>query len=128
MHVAALQLDIVWENKPANHDKVRRLLSSARPLPGTLVVLPEMFATGFSMNVSTITDDDGTTQQFLADIAREYRVNVLAGIVRKEHNEAVWYDTEGREVDRYAKVHLFSHAGETQHFLAGTGPRVWDCD
>jgi predicted amidohydrolase len=127
VHVIGIQLDIVWENKSANHDKVRSILTSARPLPGTLVVLPEMFATGFSMNVSTITDDDGTTQQFLAGIAREYRVNVLAGIVSEGHNEAVWYDTEGREVDRYEKIHLFSHAGETQHFIAGVWAPAWNC-
>ena len=128
MHVAALQLDIVWEDKPANHDKVRSMLSSAPPLPGTLVVLPEMFATGFGMNVPAVNDDNGTTQRFLADVAKEYRVNVLAGIVRERRNEAVLFDAEGREKGRYAKTHLFSCAGETEHFIAGTEPRVWDCD
>ena len=125
MHVLALQLNIVWEDKLANHDKVRRLLSSAHPPPGTLVVLPEMFATGFSMNLETVNDDDGTTQRFLADIAKEYRVNILAGLVRQRRNEAVLFDAEGQEVARYAKMHPFKSAGESVE--PGTEPVVVDC-
>lgn len=127
MNVLALQLDIAWENKVANHDKVRRLLASARPQPGTLVVLPEMFATGFSMNVPGITDDGGETQKFLAGIAREYRLHILAGIVRDRRNEAVLFDPQGRETVRYAKMHPFSFAGETEHYDAGKEPAVVSC-
>lgn len=148
LEVLGLQLDIVWEYKPANHGKVRRLLSSANPLPGALVVLPEMFATGFSMNVHAVSDDDGTTQRFLADIAKEYRVNVLAGLARSiggprsvvaestggrdrvrpssaYRNEAVLFDAKGREVAKYAKMHPFKLAGESVE--PGTEPVVVDC-
>ena len=52
IHVCAIQLDIVWEDKPANFARVRSLLASNPPPPGSLVALPEMFATGFSMNLS----------------------------------------------------------------------------
>ncbi|HXP59086.1 MAG TPA: hypothetical protein VN829_01275 [Dongiaceae bacterium] len=45
VNVIALQLDIAWENKPANFAKVRRLLAEAAPPKDSLVVLPEMFAT-----------------------------------------------------------------------------------
>ena len=128
MHVIALQLDIVWEDKVANHDKVRRLLSLARPAPGTLVVLPEMFATGFSMNLPSIGDGNGETLKFLAAIAKTYRVNMLAGVVRGRRNEAVLLGADGREVARYAKIHLFSFAGEMRHFVAGTTPVVVDCN
>ena len=65
MHVLGLQLDIVWENKAANLDKVRRLLSDARPETGTLVVLPEMFATGFT----TASVED--TGESVAEIAKQ---------------------------------------------------------
>ncbi len=125
MHVLGLQFDIAWEDKPANHDKIHRLLSSARPLPGALIVLPEMFATGFSMDIKAVTDDDGTTQRFLADIAKEYQVNVLAGLVRERRNEALLFDAEGREVARYAKMHPFKLAGESVE--PGTETVVVDC-
>jgi predicted amidohydrolase len=119
LNVLGVQLDIVWENKLANHDKVRRLLSAAKPEPGALVVLPEMFATGFSMNAP---DDTG---EFLSDIARDYRANVLGGIVRNRRNEAVLFDAGGREVARYAKMHPFTFAGEV--FEPGTEPVLVDC-
>jgi omega-amidase len=121
MRVLGLQLDIVWENKAANHDKVRALLSAARPQPGTLVVLPEMFATGFTMNLEVAED----TGQSIASIAREYRVNLLAGTVRDRRNEAVLFDAQGRELARYAKMHPFSFAGEA--VVPGTEVVVVDC-
>ena len=51
-NIFLIQLDIVWEDKAANFDRVRSLLAAAPPSPGSLVVLPEMFATGFSMNLN----------------------------------------------------------------------------
>ena len=54
MQLIACQLDIVWENKQANHEKVRTLLADTNVQPPTLIVLPEMFDTGFSMNVDAV--------------------------------------------------------------------------
>ena len=54
MQLIGIQLDIVWEDKAANFAKVRELAAAARPEPGALLVLPEMFSTGFSMNVDGI--------------------------------------------------------------------------
>jgi predicted amidohydrolase len=119
MHVLGLQLDIVWENKSANHEKVRRLLSATQPKPGMLVVLPEMFATGFTM--ASIED----TGESVAEIAKDYRVQILAGMKRDRRNEAVLFDGQGREVVRYAKMHPFKFAGET--VVPGTEPIVVDC-
>jgi len=116
-----LQLDIVWEDKAANLTKVRRLLSAAKPKSGTLIVLPEMFSTGFTMNLA-LAEDIGES---IAAIAKEYRVNLLAGMVRNRRNEAVLFDAEGREVARYAKMHPFKFAGETVE--PGSEPVVVDC-
>ena len=51
MQVICCQLDVVWEDRRANHEKVRAMLASAAPPPQSLVVLPEMFASGFSMGI-----------------------------------------------------------------------------
>ena len=59
MNVIALQYDIAWENKAANFAKVHKLLTEALPARDSLVVLPEMFATGFSMNVDAIAEPYG---------------------------------------------------------------------
>lgn len=121
MNVAAVQLDIAWENKTANYAKVRALLAAARLTSGTLVVLPEMFATGFTLNL-TLAEDTGAT---LAEIARDYRVNLLAGIVRHQHNVAVLFNAKGQEVACYAKRHPFRPGGEAVE--AGTEPVIIPC-
>ena len=131
MQIIGCQLDIVWENKPANHDRVRRLLETAPLRPGSLVVLPEMFATGFSMNVAAITEGESReTERFLAGLAREYGVTVLGGVVTtgadgRGRNEAVAFAPEGNEAARYCKMHPFSYGGETQHYTSGCRPSVF---
>ncbi|MCG3149408.1 MAG: Omega-amidase YafV [Verrucomicrobiae bacterium] len=116
MNVAALQLDCVWEDKAANYRKVRAMLAGIAP--GTLVVLPEMFATGFTGNLDLAED----TGEAVAAIAKEYRVNLLAGLVRSRRNEAVLFNPDGREIARYAKLHPFRPGGEATD--AGTAPVV----
>jgi predicted amidohydrolase len=69
LHVAASQIDIAWEDKPANFARVRELVATAHLPSGTVLFLPEMFASGFSMNVDAIADD-GATESFLRELAR----------------------------------------------------------
>ncbi|MBN2243593.1 MAG: carbon-nitrogen family hydrolase [Acidobacteria bacterium] len=134
MRVIGCQLDIRWEDKEANHARVRKLLEKAAPGRDSLVVLPEMFATGFSMNVDRVTDDrDRTTQKFLSRLAVEYKAFVLGGVVTRCEdarglNQAVIYKPSGRELARYSKLHPFSYAGETGHFAPGTGIETFVCN
>ena len=149
MNVAVLQLDCAWENKAANYAKVRDLFTAAHLQPGTLVVLPEMFATGFTLDLDRAED----TGAALAKIARDHQVNLLAGLVRRSpggpsrdggivaepangrdetrpskssyHNEAVLFDAHGHEVAAYAKRHPFRPGGEAVE--AGTQPVVVPC-
>ncbi|MFC1762744.1 carbon-nitrogen family hydrolase [Planctomycetota bacterium] len=126
MDVVGLQLDIVWEDKATNYDRVHTLLQGQTITPGSLLVLPEMFATGFSMNTRAIGEaNGGETEQFLQYLAGEYQSYVLGGLVRqpeagKAHNEAVVFNDAGAEVARYHKLHPFSFAGETEHYDPGT--------
>ena len=63
MQVFGVQFDIAWEDKAANYARVRTLIAGANPPAGSLLVLPEMFATGFSMNVDAVAEAvDGPTQ------------------------------------------------------------------
>jgi predicted amidohydrolase len=130
MRVACCQFDIAWEDKPANYQRVAQRVREAKLAPGTLLLLPEMFATGFSMNAETIAETvDGPTAQFLARLARESGIHVLGGIVlanensgARPRNEALLFAPSGEPVCRYAKVHRFSFAGEDQHYAAGDTP------
>jgi predicted amidohydrolase len=134
MKVYALQLDIIWENKPANHAKVREMIEKAAPSPGSFVVLPEMFATGFSMNVAAIHDSDSReTQGFLSKTAADCRIYLLGGVVARDpdgrgRNECVTYSPDGREVARYSKLHPFTLGGESKYYRAGESVRIFELE
>jgi len=131
MYLAGVQIDTVWENKKASHEKARALLAAAKLPKGALVALPEMFATGFSTNVAGIADvDAGETETFLASLARELGVFVTGGVVRKGPdgrglNQSVTFGPEGAPLARYSKIHPFSYAGETNFYAAGTETLVF---
>lgn len=131
MNVLGIQLDIVWENKPENYSRVDRLIAAARPTPGTLVVLPEMFATGFSMDAAKNREFlPSPTLVFLSQLARTYQIGILAGLVltdaeKRPRNESVFISPSGDIGCRYAKIQTFSFADETKHFTAGDAVQVF---
>ena len=126
MHIAAVQLDIQWEDRPATHARIRRLLERTDIPEDTLVVLPEMFDTGFSMNTSkTDPGAESVPEQFCRELAAEKRVAVLAGVVARTSdvrlaNEAVAFSPEGAELVRYRKMQPFTPPGEHVHYVSGT--------
>ncbi len=131
MEIIGLQWNLAWEDKSANFARVEELTAAAAPKPGAVLVLPEMFATGFSMNVPGIAEEEtGETFAFLAGLARQFEVFVLAGVVvggeqGRGYNEAVVLDPEGKEAARYRKMHPFTYAGEGEFYDAGAGPSLW---
>lgn len=132
MKLFGVQLDIVWEDKPATFDRVRRLVDATRPEAGSLLVLPEMFSTGFSMNVAGI--QEGTkraAEQFLESLARQWDIFVLGGVVNlgpdgRGRNQALAYSPQGREIIRYDKMQPFSLGGEMKHYTPGDEIKQFD--
>ena len=128
MNVMALQFDIAWENKPANFATVRRLLAAAPPPKDSLVALPEMFATGFSMNTAAMAEPGGgETEQFLGGVAREFGVCLLAGAAirgrdGRVRNKALAFSPAGELLAFYAKMRLFTPGGEPLHYAPGKRP------
>jgi omega-amidase len=124
MNVLAIQLDIVWHDKKANHQKVRRLLENTRVPEGSMIVLPEMFSTGFSMDVARVADDvTRESESFVRSIAKEYQSFVVAGLVgrcgERHHNEAMVAYPDDRPPLRYQKIHPFTLGGESANYGAG---------
>lgn len=102
MNVACFQFDIAWENKSANYAKVVSLLRAANIPRGSLVLLPEMFACGFSMNVPAIVEEQGGgTEQFLASTAREFGIYLLGGVVVRGAGVSRESRVERRERELY---------------------------
>ena len=128
MRLACCQFGITWEDKPANYRRADELIAQAGLASGTFVLLPEMFATGFTMNASAMAEPaDGPTAQFLADLARRHQVSVMGGLVigdesGKLRNEALVFGPDGSQVARYAKMHLFSYAREPRYYVPGDRP------
>jgi omega-amidase len=126
MQIAAVQYDICWEDRQTNHKHVRRLLDGVELRKGTLVVLPEMFDTGFSMNTAaTDPGEVSASEAFCRDLAAERNLAVLAGVVARAAdgrlaNEAVAFAPDGNELARYRKMQPFTVSGEHQHYPAGT--------
>ncbi len=121
MLIHAVQFDIAWENPPANHAKVRTLTED---LPaGGLVVLPEMFATGFSFDQRRAAG----TADFIRQLARDRQCHVVAGQVSEDgqRNEAVSCDPAGNVAARYVKLHPFQPGGEP--YRAGSQPVTFAC-
>jgi len=131
MNIVALQIDIAWEDKAANFLKVRRLLAEVAPEKDSLVVLPEMFATGFTMNTATMAESyRGETEQFLAGIAREFGVCVVAGAAMRgrdgrARNKALVCSPPGELLAFYAKMRPFTLGGEAECYAAGERPVVF---
>lgn len=133
MKVACIQLDSLWENPKANCQKVQSLLRATPLPPGTLIVLPEMFATGFSMNLPvTAEKDPSPTENFLKELAVQGKYFVLGGLVKvdsqgRAQNQAVLLSPEGKLIARYSKIHPFTPGTESQHHHPGSELVLADC-
>jgi omega-amidase len=134
MHLIGVQLDIAWEDRQGNHARVREMLEKQPPQRDALVVLPEMFASGFSMNVAKIAEDTArATEKFLRDLSRRFGAYVVGGLATRAEdgrgrNEAVVTSPSGHVIARYCKLHPFSPGKEKQHYTAGNELVTFECN
>ena len=120
--VTLLQTALACHEPAANRAHFSELLRGL-PEPADLVVLPEMFTTGFTMDVRGQAETmAGPTVAWMAGLARELNVTLCGSLIVEEagrfHNRCVWMPPDGRLV-HYDKRHLFRMAGEHEHFTAG---------
>ncbi|MDB6137822.1 MAG: hypothetical protein JWO94_894 [Verrucomicrobiaceae bacterium] len=126
--IYAVQSDIAWEDKAANFARVTRLLDAAHPQANSVIVLPEMFATGFSKNLTcTLEGPARETEQFLAGLASRHKCCVVGGLVTpgehgKGRNEALAVAPDGSILARYIKMQPFT--GGDEHLVHEAGGRV----
>jgi omega-amidase len=120
--VTIIQPDPVWEDKAANLRLLEDLLD---PLPegAELVVLPEMFSTGFSMRPEMLAEGmDGPTVSWMRDITARKRIILTGSIIVEEaghyFNRLIWMQPNG-QYGYYDKRHCFAYAGENEHYSAG---------
>lgn len=135
MKIALVQLDIVWESKKINCERAEEFIKKASHEKCDIAVFPEMFNTGFSMNISAIAEDEnGKTASVLSDMAKRYEINLIAGFParafdgKKGKNIAVVFDRKGELIARYVKIHPFSFASEDQHYAAGNDTVIFNIE
>lgn len=116
----------MWEDKASNFESLQCLLSRQTIEEGSLIILPEMFATGFSMDFAKVAEapGDSPTLTFLAELAQRYCSAILAGLVLNRDgiltNDAVLLNASGELVGDYSKIHPFTPSGEGQAGAAGS--------
>lgn len=125
MNVHLVQLDVAWEDRAANHVKIRALLDEAPPAPDSLVVLPEMAFSGFSLELDRTAQSEAREDEtFLREIAARYRCTVVGGLVSRVGgghgaNQAVAVAPDGSILACYTKLQPFALGGEATPYPAG---------
>jgi omega-amidase len=128
MKLAAAQMDIAWHDRAVNHQKVRQMAGQAKKAGAELLVLPEMFSTGFSMNTSLTAESlDGVTPTLLRTLARELALAIVGGFVLLREgggpqNVSLAVDAKGNDLALYAKIHQIGLLGEDQSYESGDWP------
>ncbi|WP_419924232.1 nitrilase-related carbon-nitrogen hydrolase [Candidatus Poriferisocius sp.] len=126
MRVAAVQHDIAWEDPKANFEQLGPMVAQAAADGARLVVLAEMFSTGFSMETDRVSEPpDGPSTGFLVDQASTHGVWVCGSIPVQDpvgpalpYNRFVLAGPDGT-VASYDKIHPFTYGGEHNHYAAG---------
>ena len=127
MKISLVQFSPVWKDPSANRDRLHKLLAR---IPATdLIVLPEMFSTGFVTEPAGIAEKDGESLRFMQETAAA-RDCAVAGSLAVEtegtfRNRFYFVYPDGSEV-HYDKHHLFTYGGEHHTFAAGEKPVVAD--
>jgi omega-amidase len=133
MKIYCCQLDITWEDRETNFEKVEALMARVPPTPGSLVIFPEMAFTGFSMNIMcTARGEPESSERFLVELSKRLGVYLLSGVVSasssgRGKNEAVFVCPKRGVTHRYKKVHLFTPAQEHEHFEPGSDVVSFSC-
>jgi len=120
--ITIIQTDLKWEDKKANLHNLEEKIMSIRENT-ELVVLPEMFSTGFSMNPERLAEDmKGPTLDWMREVAARKRIILTGSVIIKEDedyfNRLIWMLPNG-SYGYYDKRHRFAFAGEDEHYTAG---------
>ena len=123
MEIAIIQADLVWENPKANRAQFEQKINTISQAVD-LIVLPEMFSTGFTMFPNDLAETmNGETVNWMQEVAQTKQSAICGSIIIEEntnyYNRFVFVYPNG-EIKTYDKKHLFSLAGEQNQYTQGT--------
>ena len=120
--ITTIQTDLIWEEKSANllmlEQKINRIEQKTE-----IVVLPEMFNTGFSMKPERLAETmDGESVEWMKRMSRENGIVLTGSLMIEEdgnyYNRMIWMLPNG-QYGHYDKRHLFAYAEEDKHYSPG---------
>ncbi len=126
--VCQVQPEMLWEDINANLEMLDELLDQV-PVNTDLIVLPETFSTGFTMQAERFAEGaDGRAVKWMQNVAKERQAYVTGSLIINEddciYNRLYWISPDGIE-GHYNKRHLFRMGREDQHFIPGESRRVF---
>ena len=123
LNFTLIQSNLFWENQEAN---LKMFTEKIKALEGhhEIVVLPEMFSTGFSMKPSQFAENlTGTSLQWMKEIAATKKIILTGSLMIQDdnhyYNRLIWMQPDG-QFGYYDKRHLFSYGGEDKDFTPGS--------
>ena len=123
LHIVGIQADLFWENPVENLAYFKEKINSL-PENTDLVVLPEMFTTGFTMNPEKVAEEiDGNAVSWMQKMAIKKQIAITGSIVITEndnyYNKLIFVHPSGK-IETYIKRHSFTLAGEDKVYTSGT--------
>jgi omega-amidase len=120
--VTTIQTNLAWEDKAANLELLENKINAIKERT-EIVVLPEMFSTGFSMRPALFAETmDGETVAWMKRLAANHKIILTGSCIIEEtgqyFNRLIWMLPNG-QYGYYDKRHLFAYAGEDKHYSAG---------
>lgn len=133
LKIAAAQMDIVFERSDINCETMKSAARKAADNGVDVLILPETFSLGFTMNSALALKDEKETLRVLEETARRHEIFLIAGMHRRlsdgrPANVAVVVNRAGKLVHQYVKTHGFSLMNEPLHFACGDGTDVFDIE
>ncbi|MCT2535157.1 carbon-nitrogen family hydrolase [Aquibacillus koreensis] len=132
MKVSMIQYDIVFGNPKENYKKVEQLIKQAVDSKPDILILPELWTTGYDLNrLDEIADEDAQdTIKFISNLAEQYTVNIIAGSIAKRmggkvNNTMLVFNSTGKLVHEYSKAHLFRLMDEDKHLIEGNSKALF---
>jgi omega-amidase len=120
--VTTIQTNLIWENKAQNLANLTQKINAITQ-PTQIIILPEMFTTGFSMQPQLFAETiEGPTVQWMQQTAAQKNAIITGSFIcqdgGKYYNRLMWVLPNGQTA-HYNKRHLFAFAGENNHYTAG---------
>lgn len=127
LSVTLIQTDLFWENPTANLANLEEKMAQIS-LPTDLIILPEMFNTGFTMDVKSVAEPmNFTTFKWMKQQAKRTQAVITGSFIVKEgeqfYNRLIWMRPDG-SFETYDKRHLFRMGGEHHNFAGGSAQLI----